>query len=171
MAVIVNQGLRITVKPATDIDMFEATGETFDAFALPVTDMLLRRLGGRAITVADSWACYFVFGYVDSNGDTQPIDITSWAALYWNVSDPITGELLFSRLMGKPISGNPNSWEEMEVTDASNGEVLIRIDTTEDLVTNGGMYRHDFVMVDLLTDKMRQTFGGGPVEILPERPV
>lgn len=169
MTVIANQGLRVKVAPASDVDMFRAAGETFDAMALPLTDMLLRRLGGRAITVGDSWACFFTFGYIDAAGDFAAIDITDWA-LWWHVWDPITDELLFTRTAGSAIPDNPNSWKQIELTDPENGEALVRIDTTETLVTRGGMYRHAFALYNLLVDRTRQTFGGGPVEILPERP-
>ncbi len=164
-----NAGLRVIVAPASDGEVLAAEGQTFDAAAIPLTDMLLSRLGGRAIVIGDSWACRFTFGIIDSSGDFAAIDITAWTGLVWEVFDPITDELLFTRTAGTAISGNPAGWEELELETPASGVALIRIDTSESLVTTGGMYQHRFILTT--TGKLaRERFGSGQVEILPDRP-
>jgi hypothetical protein len=168
MAAISNQGLRLTVSPASDDDVFSAVGETFDAMEAPLTDVLLRRLGGRAYTIGDSWACRLTLGYVDAAGDLAATDITAWK-LRLDVIDQTLDTLLFSCTAGVAIAGNPGAWKEMLLEDAVNGVILIRIDSSESLVTRGGMYRYQLVLVDA-AKRIQQTYGGGQVEILPERP-
>jgi len=164
-----NQGLRITVAPASDGEVLAAVGETFDAAAVPLTDMLLSRLGGRAYTIGDSWACRFTFSTVDSAGDVTAIDITAWTGLVWEVFDPITDTLLFSRTVDAAISGNPADWKEMILETPASGVALVRIDTSEELVTAGGMYQHRFILTT--AGKLaRERFGAGQIEILPDRP-
>jgi hypothetical protein len=130
--------------------------------------VLLRRLGGRAYTIGDSWACRLTLGYIDANGDLAATDITGWS-LRLDVIDSILGTLLFSRTAGADISGNPNGWKQLLLEDPANGVTLIRIDSSESLLTRGGMYHYQLVLVDA-SNNIHQTYGAGQMEILPDRP-